>query len=141
LSAPTCVLVVDDDTSIRDLMALALSDAGYEVSEADDGAAALALVRKSPPDVILLDMRMPIMDGWEFAQAYRQLPGPHAPVIVVTAASDPAERAAEIKADGYLAKPFRLDELYTCVEQYASRRGAVPAEGDTDDMPVSGGTQ
>src|ERR671933_1253799 len=111
MSAPTRVLVVDEDSTIRDVIALALSDAGYEVIEANDGAAALALVRQRPPDVILLDMRMPIMDGWEFAQAYRHLPGPHAPVIVVTAASDPAERAAEIKADGYLAKPFQLDDL------------------------------
>ena len=137
MSAPGCVLVVDDDTAIRDVLAVALSDAGYEVIVAEDGATALGLARKTPPDVILLDMRMPLMDGWEFAHAYRQLPGPHAPVIVVTAASGPAERAAEIKADSYLAKPFRLDDLYACVEQYAGRRGVALIAGDTDDGRVS----
>jgi CheY-like chemotaxis protein len=69
------------------------------------------------------------MDGWEFAHAYRHLPGPHAPVIVVTAASGPKERTAEIKADSYLAKPFRLDDLYACVEQYVGRRGVALDRG------------
>jgi len=121
MSTPRRVLIVDDDAAIRDLMLVALSDKDYEVIEAGDGAAALSLLSTTPPDVILLDMRMPLMDGWAFAQAYRQLPGPHAPVIVVTAASDAAGRAAEINADSYLAKPFQLDDLYACVAQYAGR--------------------
>ena len=63
------------------------------------------------PDLIVLDMRMPIMDGWEFARRYRELPGPHAPIIVFTAARDAGERASEIAADAYLSKPVSLDDL------------------------------
>jgi two-component system, chemotaxis family, chemotaxis protein CheY len=114
------ILVVDDDASIRDLIDFALTDAGYEVLAAPHGAAALQLLARMAPDVILLDMRMPVMDGWQFAQAYRQIPGSHAPIVVLTAAVDAASRAAEIKADGYLAKPFQLAALYQCLQQYTA---------------------
>ena len=56
-------------------------------------------------------MRMPGVDGWRFAEAYRARPGPYAPILVLTAARDAAEYAAEIGADAYLAKPFELAEL------------------------------
>ena len=120
MSALKRVLVVDDDESIRAVVELALSDGGYEVAEAADGAAALTLIDKTAPDLILLDMQMPTMDGWAFAQVYHQRPGPHAPVIVLTAALDAAARAAEIQAEGYLGKPFELADLYACVKQYVS---------------------
>jgi CheY-like chemotaxis protein len=113
------VLVVDDDEGIRELVAMALCSAGYEVISAPDGAAALELLATSRPAVILLDMLMPHVDGWEFARLYEQRPGPHAPIIVLTAARDAQARAAEIKANAWLAKPFHLDALFACVEQYA----------------------
>ena len=113
------VLVVDDDEGVRELMVMALSSAGYEVVSAPDGAAALQLLATALPAVILLDLLMPTMDGWEFARLYEQRPGPHAPIIVLTAARDAQARAAEIKADAWLAKPFHLDALFACVEQYA----------------------
>ena len=116
------VLIVDDDEGIRELVDMVLSDDGYEVLTAAHGAAALAVLEQRAPAVILLDMRMPIMDGWEFAQAYRQRPGPHAPIIVVTAGRDAASRAAQIQAAGMLAKPFRLAELLELVGQFAPRR-------------------
>ena len=119
MDAPRQVLVIDDDKAIRDLVAMALSDLGYEVVGAGDGAAALDRLAASRPSVILLDMRMPVMDGWEFARAYAQMPGPRAPVIIMSAARDAASQAAEVKADAYLAKPFNLADLFACVEQYA----------------------
>jgi len=70
------------------------------------------------PDVILLDMKMPVMDGWEFARVYRAAPGQHAPIVVVTAAADAAGRAAEVAADGHLPKPFDLDDLFRVVDEY-----------------------
>ena len=88
---------------------------------AEHGAAALQIVASTTPAVILLDMRMPVMDGWEFAQAYRERPGPRAPIIVFTAARDAAERASEIWADAHLAKPFSLDDLIELVERLAPR--------------------
>jgi CheY-like chemotaxis protein len=66
-------------------------------------------------------MFMPNMDGWEFARLYEQRPGSHAPIIVLTAARDAEVRAAEIKADAWLAKPFHLEALFACVEQYATQ--------------------
>jgi two-component system, chemotaxis family, chemotaxis protein CheY len=115
------ILVVDDDLSIRDLVEMALADHGYAVEPAPNGVEALEIVRRARPNVILLDMRMPLMDGWEFARAYRELPGPHAPIIVLTAARDARERAAEINAEGYLGKPFDLDDLLELVAQHSSR--------------------
>lgn len=120
------VLVVDDDASIRQFIVLALSDSGYEVTSAAHGGEALAAAEKAPPDVILLDMRMPVMDGWAFAKAYREQPAPHAPVVVLTAARDAAQSAAEISADGFLPKPFELRDLLRIVADFAGRASLMP---------------
>jgi two-component system chemotaxis response regulator CheY len=116
------VLVVDDDESIRNFVELALDTEGYHVASAHNGAVALDVAGQQQPDLILLDMRMPVMDGWAFAHAYRSRPGPHAPIVVITAAPDAGQRAAEINADGYLGKPFDLDELLELVEHYLRPR-------------------
>jgi two-component system, chemotaxis family, chemotaxis protein CheY len=114
-------LVVDDDQDIAELVRLALTDEGYEVVIASNGSAAIEAMQAAPFDLILLDMRMPVMDGWAFAEAYQSGPGPRAPVIVVTAARDAAERAAEINADGHLAKPFSIEELLDLVGRHVRR--------------------
>jgi two-component system chemotaxis response regulator CheY len=114
------VLVVDDDKGIREFVRTVLSDEGYDVAEATDGQQALDRVAQRRPDVILLDMRMPVMDGWEFARTYREQPGPHAPIVIVTAALDVAKDAKEIGADGFLAKPFQLDDLLQLVQQHSA---------------------
>jgi CheY-like chemotaxis protein len=113
------VLVVEDQPDIRDFVALVLHNEGYCVTTADNGAVALEKVARKPVDVVLLDMRMPVMDGWAFARAYRERPGPHAPIVVLTAANDAASRAAQIQADAYLGKPFELDDLLSVVARYA----------------------
>ena len=120
-SRPIRALVVDDDHDIAEMVRLALSDEGYDVVLASNGSEALDASVEAPFDVILLDMRMPVMDGWSFAEEYRNRPGRRVPVIVVTAARDAAARAAEIDADDYLAKPFSLDELFTTIERHVSR--------------------
>ncbi len=113
------VLVVEDQPDIRDFVALVLENEGYRVTTAGNGAIALEEVARQRVDVVLLDMRMPVMDGWTFAHVYRQQPGPHAPIVVLTAAQDAAERAAQIQADGYLGKPFLLDDLLSIVARHA----------------------
>ncbi len=115
------VLVVDDDPDIGEFVSLALSDLGYDVDAVRNGRAALSSIDERPPGLILLDMRMPVMDGWEFARAYRERPGPHAPILVFTAARDAAQRASEVSADAHLAKPFSLDDLIDLVERLAPR--------------------
>jgi len=104
------VLVVDDDPGIRAVLAEFLAHEGYRVATAANGREALSVVSSGRPDVILLDMLMPEMDGWTFARAYRRLPGPHARIIVI-AATDAMGRAAEIGAAGHCDKPFDLDRL------------------------------
>lgn len=112
------ILVVDDDDGIREFVSWALCDEGYEVMTAAHGAAALEVTEGWKPDVILLDMRMPTMDGWEFSRIYRQRPGPHAAIIVITAAHDGATRAEEISAEGFIGKPFELSELLEVIRRY-----------------------
>src|SRR5258708_7858033 len=114
-------LVVEDQEGIRDFPAYVLGSGGYRVTRADNGGVALEQVAREPIDVVLLDMRMPVMDGWAFARAYRQQPGPHAPIVVLTAAQDAASRAAQIQADDYLGKPFELDDLLNVVARYTRR--------------------
>jgi two-component system, chemotaxis family, chemotaxis protein CheY len=113
------VLVVDDDAAIRQFIQMALEGSGYEVTTAEDGQEALVSVRSAPPRVILLDMRMPVMDGWAFTRAYRETPPPHAPIVVLTAARDAGEYASDVDADAFLAKPFNLRELLVLVGQLA----------------------
>lgn len=121
---PRRVLVVDDDPDIRGLVGGTLLEEGYEVVTASDGLVALERVRDYPPDVILLDMNMPRMNGWEFADAYRQLPGRHAPIIVFTAGPAAVTCARDIAAADFLGKPFDLDRLAALVHH------AVRAQDD-----------
>jgi CheY-like chemotaxis protein len=113
------VLVVDDDEHVRLMLRAALHDAGFDAREAAHGADALAVVQHWRPDVILLDLVMPWMNGYEFAGAYRQQPGPHAPIILVTAVGRDTRRAArELGAEQVVAKPFDVGELLKLVGYY-----------------------
>ena len=120
------ILVVDDDEVILSTIESFLTDEGYSVMIAVNGKEALACVDEYCPFLILLDMKMPVMDGWAFAAAYRERPAPHAPIIVMTAAHDSRGRAAEIAADGFIAKPFDVDHMLDLVRAYAIRK---PAHG------------
>jgi two-component system, chemotaxis family, chemotaxis protein CheY len=115
------VLVVDDEPPLRSLMRQALEDEGCTVFEAANGAEALRLLRHElvrPPDLILLDIGMPVMDGRAFADVYRREAGQRAPVVVMTAAHDAARAAAEVGADSYVAKPFVLDTFLDVVAHF-----------------------
>jgi CheY-like chemotaxis protein len=112
------LLVVDDDPTIREMLEMVLDSEGFEVATAPHGAAAMALLDLVRPSVILLDMKMPVMDGWTFLREYRRLPGPKVPIVVLTAAQDDARRAAEVGADAYVAKPFIIDDLVRILERH-----------------------
>ncbi len=114
------VPVVEDDPAIREMLLLALSDEGYAVLAASDGLVALAFAIEHPPAVVLLDYNMPHCDARCFLDGYRAQPGPHAPVVLVTAARDAKQRAAEVGADAWLGKPFELDTLLDLVARYAA---------------------
>jgi CheY-like chemotaxis protein len=112
------VLVVEDDPDLLSLVEMILVDAGYRVRTARDGRAALDRVGEGMPGLILLDMRMPVMNGWEFAREFRARYGRPAPIVVVTAAENARARAEEIDADGWLAKPFDLADVLSAVERH-----------------------
>jgi two-component system, OmpR family, response regulator MprA len=111
------LLVVEDDLAIRETLEMVLSTEGYEVTTARNGADALDILAQVQPQLILLDMRMPDMDGWEFMERYRSLPEATAPVVVLSAAPDTAVRAAAVGARAYLAKPFAIDDLLNVLDE------------------------
>lgn len=108
------ILVVDDDPAILATIEEILDLEGYPVVTAGNGADALALVERVRPALVLLDMRMPVLDGWGFAREVRAR-GLDVPILVMTAAQNAQRWAAEIGADGYVAKPFDLFELLDAV--------------------------
>jgi CheY-like chemotaxis protein len=128
---PFSVLVVEDDADLVSLMALVLSDVGYRVRTAPEGAAALARVAEELPGLILLDMRMPGMNGWDFAREFRARYGRACPIVVVTAAENARARAQEVGADGWLSKPFEIDDVLRIVAAHAAAAAghAAPATG------------
>jgi two-component system chemotaxis response regulator CheY len=115
------VLVVDDDSSILDTVTSILLSEGFQVMAANGGQQALGLLNSWHPTLVLLDMRMPIMDGWAVAAAMKDA-GSKVPIVVMTAAESAKKWADEIGAAGHLAKPFLLDELIDCVERYSRER-------------------
>ena len=113
------VLVVDDDVdlaeAVRDLL---VSDGRFDVRIAHDGAEALATIEGKLPDIILLDMRMPVMNGWEFTRIFSERYDHLAPLIAFTAAESVEQRAREVGAEGYVPKPFDLRQLFTELERH-----------------------
>ena len=108
------ILVVDDDPTILATVSEALDFEGFPVMTATNGAEALELVDRNWPSLVLLDMRMPVLDGWGFMRAVRER-GLNLTVVVMTAAADARRWAREIDAQGVLAKPFELDDLLGAV--------------------------
>ena len=120
------ILVVDDDESIRDLLRMHLSAAGYEVHVAEDAIAAGYLVLRSPPDLIISDVHMPHMDGFEFIAALKaDSTLPRIPVIFLTSHDEGDERGKQLGAVGYVTKPVRADRLLALVAQHVPG-GALP---------------
>jgi CheY-like chemotaxis protein len=120
------ILVVDDDEGIRDLLRMHLTSAGYEVQVAADAIAAGYIVLQSPPDLIITDVNMPHMDGFEFVAALKADTSlPRIPVIFLTSVDDGDSRSRELGAVGYVTKPVRADRLLSLVAQHVPG-GAIP---------------
>lgn len=115
---PRRVLVVEDEPAIRKPMAAYLQDAGYVVDQADHGAAALECMRASPPDVVILDLQLPGMNGPEVLEAMRAEPRLAAiPIVILSAAPGLTQASARLGARGALAKPFDLDVLLAVIDR------------------------
>jgi DNA-binding response OmpR family regulator len=108
------ILVVDDEPQVVWMLQFSLEAEGYQTLSARDGRAALDEVREHHPSIVLLDIMMPVMDGWAFLEELQALPADERPrVIVVSARSSLRDRAkaVELGADAFVAKPFNVDDL------------------------------
>jgi CheY-like chemotaxis protein len=114
------VLVVDDDTIIRELVKLHLASNGYDVRVAEDAVEAGHLILREVPSLIILDVAMPYMDGYEFATALKHDPATqHIPIVFLTGEDSIDEHADRIGAAAYLKKPVTANRLLEVVRQHA----------------------
>ena len=135
----TKILVVDDEKAVSDLLAYNLRKAQYEVFVAADGVEALAQIERAKPDLILLDVMMPQMDGLDVVRELRKTSD--VPVIMITARGEEIDRVVglELGADDYVCKPFSVRELMSRVKAVLRRTKAGRNEPDTDRIEGPGG--
>jgi CheY-like chemotaxis protein len=115
------ILVVDDDESILELLRLHLTGAGYAVQVAPDAISAGYMVLRKVPDLIITDISMPHMDGFEFVAALKADKSlPYLPVVFLPSMEDGDHRGKELGAVGYLTKPVRADRLLALVAQHVA---------------------
>ena len=122
------VLIVEDDRNIQELLQMYLEKEGYAVTVASDGGQGLAKFRSLKPDLVLLDVMMPVMDGWAVCKAIRA--DSQTPIIMLTAKGETDDKVAGLKsgADDYVTKPFEMKELLARIEAVLRRTGNAPAE-------------
>ena len=128
------VVCVEDDAEMIDLIKLILSRQGYEVIGANGGREGLDVIRKTLPDLVLLDLMMPDMDGWEVYQQMREAEATrHIPVIIVTAKAQSVDKMLALqiaKVDDYITKPFGPAELLTSVLRVLENVGIEAKNAD-----------
>jgi CheY-like chemotaxis protein len=112
------VLVVDDDADMVEVIELVLRDAGYKTRSAQNGKLALAAVAADMPALIVLDMLMPVMNGWQFALKFRARYGRDVPIVVATAAEHVRSRTDTLDVSEVLPKPFEVSDLLRLVARH-----------------------
>jgi DNA-binding response OmpR family regulator len=119
------ILIVEDDDSIREIVSRVLEDEGYSIRIAENGVRGLEQFYLTLPDLIVLDVKMPEMDGWEMLERLREISG--CPVIMLTVfgSTDDIIRGLELGADDYLVKPFGVQELIARVSAVLRRMNAL----------------
>jgi DNA-binding response OmpR family regulator len=130
------VLLVEDEAVLRDTIAYNLSKAGYEVRAVDNGEAGLAALNHALPDVVVLDIMLPTIDGFDVCRQIRRTSS--IPILILTARDDEIDRVVglEIGADDYLTKPFSMRELLARVKALLRRRHLLQDELATAAQPV-----
>ena len=125
------VLIVEDDRNIQELLQLYLEKEGYAVTVASDGGQGLAKFRAIKPDLVLLDVMMPVMDGWAVCKAIRA--DSQTPIIMLTAKGETDDKVTGLKsgADDYVTKPFEMKELLARIEAVLRRTGSAPVAEST----------
>ena len=122
------VLIVEDDRNIAELLQMYLEKEGYTVTVASDGGQGLAKFRAIGPDLVLLDVMMPVMDGWAVCKAIRA--ESQVPVIMLTAKGETDDKVAGLRngADDYVTKPFEMKEVLARIEAVLRRASGITAE-------------
>lgn len=125
-------MIVDDEAGVRDLLSDALKIAGFETLSASDGMSALTLLRNNKPDLLIVDINMPLMDGFELVERLRST-GDNTPALMLSARADRVDvtRGLALGADDYVTKPFGLEELLLRVKAIL-RRSQVSLEASTN---------
>ena len=113
------ILVIDQDRDTRDFISMALADEGYEARSAGKCPVAFDLIRSFSPTLILLDVHISMVNEKDLVDHCRQALSGHAHIVALTTAFDPDKVARQINADGYLSKPFALDDLFDIVGRYS----------------------
>ncbi len=129
---PEIILVVEDETSLRETLAYNLTRQGYQVETATDGKMAIETARKTRPDLIVLDIMLPVLDGFEVCRILRQ--EMKTPIIILTARDDEIDRVIglEMGADDYVTKPFSMREFLARVKAQLRRVRLVREEMDSE---------
>lgn len=130
------IMLVEDETSIRETMAEFLAEEGFEILQAADGLEALEVFRENQPDLIILDLMLPKLDGLEVCKAIRQKS--NVPIIMVTARDEEIDKllGLELGADDYITKPFSLREMKSRIKAVLRRTGF---QGSTEEHKISFG--
>ena len=121
---PACILIAEDYDDNRELLRVLLCGAAYDVREAKNGLECLSMAKDQPPDLIMIDLSMPVLDGWElFRELKADAITAHIPCVAVTAqAESDRERAMQTGFSAYVSKPFRSEELLATVAKLISTK-------------------
>ena len=127
------LLVIDDDSAVTDLLSLLLKSNGFEVAATNNSAEGLTLIRDFSPDVVILDLMMPEMDGWQICKAAREFS--QVPIIILSALNDPSMIASVLDAgaDDYLTKPTPSRVLIAHINRLVNRTGPINSNASMND--------
>jgi two-component system KDP operon response regulator KdpE len=119
------LLVIDDDSAVTDLLTLLLKSNGFDVTATNNSADGLGMIRENAPDVVILDLMMPEMDGWQICKAVREFS--QVPIIILSALNDPSMIASVLDAgaDDYLTKPTPSRVLIAHINRLINRTGSL----------------
>lgn len=135
---PTKILVIDDDAAVTDLLSLLLKSQGFEVSATNNSSDGLTMIREKQPDLVVLDLMMPEIDGWEVCRAVRAFS--QVPIIILSALNDPSMIASVLDAgaDDYLTKPTPSRVLVAHINRLLNRMtGSLKSGNSVINGPVS----